>query len=185
MQKAEPVLAVKNLSVDLPLGGTYTSVLKDIFFSLYPGEILGLVGESGSGKSVLARTLVRLEGPGKIVSGSIRLNDRELTLQNRRQMGRIRKHEISLVLQDPKSAMDPVFTMGRQFKEVISAREIEKQNRTASAIRQKRNNLLMSAGIAAPEARCRQYPHQWSRGMLQRAQMLMGFTGTPGSGDIR
>ena len=179
MGAPESLLAVKNLRVDLPLGGKYTRVLNNICFSLDSGEVCGLVGESGCGKSILARTLVRLESPGKIVSGSIRLNDLELTQQNRRQMGEIRKYRISLVLQDPKSAMDPVFTMGRQFKEVIKAREIEKQNRTASAIRRKRNELLTSAGIASPKERCRQYPHQWSRGMLQRAQMLMGFSGTP------
>jgi len=179
LHKPQPLLSVKDLCVDMPLAETYANVLKNIRFSLNPGEVLGLVGESGSGKSVLARTLVRLERPGKIVSGSIRLNDLELTRQNRRQMSDIRKHRIALVLQDPKTAMDPVFTMGWQFKEVINAREKEKQNRTASAILKKRNNLLASAGIAAPNERCRQYPHQWSRGMLQRAQMLMGFAGTP------
>lgn len=176
-----PILKVKNLVVDLPGRATGPRVLDGLCLSLNRGEILGLVGESGCGKSVFARTLVRLEYPGKIVSGSIVLGGQELTTQSQQKMQYFRGRKISLVLQNPKSAMDPVFTVGNQFKDVLSVRSGLKKRRWRKQERenQKINDLLQTVGIASPEERCRQYPHQWSRGMLQRAQLQMAFSTRP------
>lgn len=177
--EAEPILEVKDLRVDFPAGRRVSSVLRGIDLSLARGEVLGLVGESGSGKSVLARTLVRLESPGKIVAGSIILDGRELTGESPQYLDQIRGKKISMVLQNPKSAMDPVFTMGGQFREVFSVVPGARRRGRKKRIMKQVQDLLLSVGVASPEERCRQYPHQWSRGMLQRAQLLMGFAPMP------
>ncbi|MDH4316996.1 MAG: ABC transporter ATP-binding protein, partial [Desulfobulbaceae bacterium] len=158
-------------------------MLNGTSFSLYRGEILGLVGESGCGKSLLARTLVRLESPARIVSGTIKLDGREIsTPQRQKEMRKYRGRKISLVLQNPKSAMDSVFTVGRHFKDVFSIRHgltnyTDKTNK--KSIQYEINKLLQAVGISSPEERSRQYPHQWSRGMLQRAQLQMTFVTMP------
>ncbi|OEU51635.1 MAG: hypothetical protein BA861_11645 [Desulfobacterales bacterium S3730MH5] len=185
MQKIRPsdgyVLLVEDLVVDFPNNAIGSRVLHGICLSLKRGEILGLVGESGSGKSVFARSLVRLESPARIVSGSILLDSEELTTKSQREMRQFRGKKISLVLQNPRSAMDPVFTMGNQFEEVISihdARKNRKQWGKANVL-QKVYELLQTVGIASPKERCRQYPHEWSLGMLQRALLVMAFSASP------
>lgn len=175
------ILLVKDLVVDFPGRPADSRVLHDICLSLKRGEILGLVGESGSGKSVLARTLVRLESPATILSGSILLDGQELTAKGRREMRQVRGKKISLVLQDPKSAMDPVFTMGTQFREVLLSRNGSRIGNRGEKkdVFHHIYELLESVGIASPNRRCRQYPHEWSRGMLQRAQVVMAFSNSP------
>jgi peptide/nickel transport system ATP-binding protein len=175
------ILSVEGLVVDFPDRSAESRVLHDICLSLRRGETLGLVGESGSGKSVLARALVRLESPATIVSGSVLLDGQELTTKSRKEMRQIRGKKISMVLQDPRSAMDPVFTMGTQFREVLLSRD---GSRIGSRGEKKDilhhiYELLESVGIASPNGRCRQYPHEWSRGMLQRAQVVMAFSTSP------
>ena len=165
------LLAVRNLSADFP---GRTDVLDRISFSLHKGEVLGIIGESGSGKSVLARTLLRLEAPARITAGSILLDGQDVAGKSQREMRAIRGRKIALAVQDPRSAMDPVFRMESQLLEVMQA---------AGAGRQKKSmqqdeiyGRLSEVGITAPRERCRQYPHQWSRGMLQRAQLVMLFS---------
>lgn len=171
-----PILTVHNLTVDIPGHGR---VLDGIDLKISRGESLGLVGESGSGKSMLAKTLVRLERPARIVSGSIVVNGEELTGKNSKEMAKIRGRSISLAIQDPQAAMDPVFRMGAQFGEVLRSSNgtgRKEKHHVFPRIRE----WLTKVGISSPEERCRQYPHQWSRGMLQRAQLVMAFsTGAP------
>ncbi|MBT4485791.1 MAG: ABC transporter ATP-binding protein [Candidatus Latescibacteria bacterium] len=173
----ESVLVVEDLIVDFT---DYPHVLNGVNLSLKRGEILGLVGESGAGKSVLARCLIRLESPADIVSGSIILDGLNLTTAHPRELNKLRGNKIFLAMQNPQSAMDPVFTMGYQFREILLSRNVSiiensAANNTAGDIYSK----LRSTGIASPEARCRQYPHEWSRGMLQRAQLVMAFLQNP------
>jgi ABC-type dipeptide/oligopeptide/nickel transport system ATPase component len=152
--------------------------LRKIGLDLNRGEILGLVGESGSGKSLLARSLMRLEAPARIVEGSILLNGRELVSSTQKEMAALRGKTITLVLQNPEGAMDPLFTMGYQFKEVLAARTAAtpKPGKRGFAEVEK---LLADVGVADPRRRCRQYPHEWSRGMLQRGQLVMGVLTAP------
>ena len=175
------LLRVKNLVVDFPNHPSESGVLPGISLSLKRGEILGLVGESGCGKTIFAKSLMRLESPAKIISGSILLDGQELTTKSRKEMNQIRGKKIFLAMQNPGSAMDPVFTMGNQLKEIISLSDAAKNHKgqKKAKILQRIFTLLETVGIASPKERCRQYPHEWSRGMLQRAQLVMAFSASP------
>ncbi len=107
------------------------------------------------------------------------LDGEELTTKSQKEMRKFRGKKISLALQDPRSAMDPVFTMGTQFKEVLLSRNDLKKGKTTANIFSEIYKRLHAVGIASPETRCRQYPHEWSRGMLQRAQIAMTFSTFP------
>ena len=177
----KPILDVRDLVVDFPGKKINSRIISGLSLSLESGETLGIVGESGSGKSLLARTLVRLESPAKIISGSVVLDGQDLVAQHRREMKGLRGKKISLVLQNPKGSMDPVFTMGSQFREILALSS--DPNQKGSVNRETKDKkiyqLLKDVNIASPEERCRQYPHQWSRGMLQRAQLQMAFSTGP------
>ena len=170
----ESLLVVKNLATAFPGSPNVLRVLRGISLSLNSGEILGIVGESGSGKTIFSKCLLRLESPAKIISGSILFNNQELTAKTEKELRLIRGKRIALVMQNPKAAMDPVFTMGSQFEEVISFNSFPKKKKKEIIY-----NLLINVGIASPKVRCRQYPHEWSRGMLQRAQLVMAFSASP------
>ena len=173
-----PILRVDGLCVGFPGADEPMDVLKGVDLTLRPGEVLGLVGESGSGKSLLARTLVRLEAPARITAGSILLDGEALGTRTQREMKALRGEKISLVLQQPERAMDPVFRMERQFREVYpvdGGTVWGRRRRFLAAI----TRMLSDVGIADARRRCRQYPHQWSRGMLQRAQLVMAFSRSP------
>jgi peptide/nickel transport system ATP-binding protein len=166
------LLTVRNLSAEFP---NQASVLDNISFSLHQGEVLGIIGESGSGKSVLARTLLRLEAPAQITAGSILFDGQDIAEKSQREMRAIRGRKIALAVQDPRSAMDPVFRMESQLREVMDAAAGRQKK---SMQREEIYRRLSEVGISAPRERCRQYPHQWSRGMLQRAQLVMLFSTT-------
>jgi len=170
----ENFLVVNDLVAAFPGSSNASRVLGGISLSLDHDEILGIVGESGSGKTVFSKCLIRLESPAKIISGSIFFNDQKLTAKTEKELRLIRGKRIALVMQNPKAAMDPVFTMGSQFDEVISLNNLSKKKK-----REIIYNLLKNVGIASPKERCRQYPHEWSRGMLQRAQLVMAFSASP------
>ncbi|BBO82302.1 peptide ABC transporter ATP-binding protein [Desulfosarcina ovata subsp. sediminis] len=173
-----PILRVEGLTVGFPGTPESHHVLQGVDLTLKSGEIFGLVGESGSGKSLLARSLVRLESPARITAGTILLEGEELCARTQREMESLRGKKITLVLQHPERAMDPVFRMESQFREVWTSDRVDarrQQRRFLSVIQR----MLHSVGIADARRRCRQYPHQWSRGMLQRAQLVMAFSVSP------
>lgn len=174
----DPILRVRNLTVDFCVGRKRATILRKIDLTLKRGEILGLVGESGSGKSLLARSLMRLEAPASIAEGSILLDGRELVTRTQKEMAALRGKTITLVLQNPEAAMDPLFTMGAQFQEVLSARTAAASNQGKRGFAEV-EKLLADVGVADPRRRCRQYPHEWSRGMLQRGQLVMGVLTMP------
>jgi ABC-type dipeptide/oligopeptide/nickel transport system ATPase component len=179
----QKVLTVKNLTVRIPNGAETVEVLKGVELALGQGEIVGLVGESGAGKSVLARTLVRLEAPAVVSSGKILLNGEDIVRMKQREIAGLRGEGIAMVPQNPMSAMDPLFSMKAQFREVFRARINGNGNngfrRQKSHFLEKTESFLRAVGIASPRERCRQYPHQWSRGMLQRGQLVMAFLSRP------
>ena len=144
-----------------------------------------MVGSSGSGKSLLAKSLIRLEKPAMIITGSIVLQGVDLVKASPRELRGLRGGVIGYVPQNPLSALDPVYSIGFQFKEVL-ARHLSRilpESRSNGADKNALwNNILKwmkRIDISDPEPRLRQYPHQWSRGMLQRAILSMSYSITP------
>jgi ABC-type dipeptide/oligopeptide/nickel transport system ATPase component len=172
-QPGRKIVRVSRLGVAVREKTGERVLLRDVDFSLERGEIHGLVGESGCGKSLFARSLVRLEAPARIVSGSILIDGTDVADKPVRTLAPFRGKKITLVLQNPASAMDPVFTMASQFRDGLSI--LPAPERSMDRVYQ----LLEEVGIPSPQKRCRQYPHQWSRGMLQRAQLVMALLSNP------
>lgn len=180
----KPVLKVRDLDVRFP--DFPDSTLHKVSFELGRGDILGLVGESGCGKSLLARTIMRLETPAEIAGGSIIFEGKELTALSKPDLRQLRGRGMSYVVQDPRLAFDPLFTVGSQIREVLQNMKppsllprpglLKRPRKAISAALQQ---LLSAVGVADPDERLRQYPHEWSRGMLQRAQIVMAFSTSP------
>jgi oligopeptide/dipeptide ABC transporter ATP-binding protein len=137
-----------------------------VTFSLRQGEALGIVGESGCGKTMTALSLLRLvpRPAARIVRGAIRLAGEDLLAKSEREMRRIRGRRISMILQDPQTSLNPVFTVGNQ---VIEALRIHHRDGRRSLVRRAVDSLKQ-VRVAAPERRVRDYPHQVSGGMKQR-----------------
>ena len=171
--KQQEIIKVKGLTVSIRKKSQQQKLLRDLNFGLNRGEIHGLVGESGCGKSLFARTLVRLEAPAHIVSGSIVIDGTNLAEKKSNAVKSFRGKKISLVLQNPAAAMDPLFTMASQFRDALSI--LPGTQRSMDRV----HGLLEELGITSPASRCRQYPHEWSRGMLQRAQLAMALIPAP------
>jgi len=170
------LLSVERLNTvfDLP-GGTAPAVI-DVSFQLNAGETLCLVGESGSGKSVTALSLLRLvQRPGRIASGRVLFNGRDLLTLGERDMQRVRGAELALVFQEPMTALNPVFTIGDQIAETL----IVHGEARGRAARQRAIDLLAAVSIPEPDRRVRDYPHQLSGGLRQRALIAMALACNP------
>ena len=148
-----------------------------VSFTLRRGETLGIVGESGSGKSVTALSLMRLvqSPPGHIVGGRVVLNNRDILELSEGQMSQVRGGEISMILQDPMTALNPVFNVQNQVGEAI---KIHQKLRGRTLV-DKVVNSLRQVRIPAPELRMKDYPHQLSGGMRQRVVGAIGISSAP------
>jgi peptide/nickel transport system ATP-binding protein len=148
----------------------------DVSFQVSEGEILGIVGESGSGKSITSLSLLRLiDKPGKIVSGEVFFEGRDLLKLPREQLRQVRGAGISMIFQEPASSMNPVLTVGFQISEAIRSHEpVGQQKAKTRAL-----DLMHAVGIPDPKRRFDQYPHQFSGGMLQRLMIAMGLALSP------
>jgi oligopeptide/dipeptide ABC transporter ATP-binding protein len=170
------LLSVRDLTVHFVTDGGVVEAVDAVSFEVRAGEILGLVGESGSGKSVTALALLRLiRPPGRIVGGALCFEGTDLIGLSEEQMRAVRGARISMVFQSPRTALNPVLTVGRQI-----ARLFELHQR-ASAPEAWRRTLEMLAlvGIADPARRARQYAHQLSGGMCQRVMIAMALATSP------
>lgn len=160
------VLSVKNLKTQLDTKFGPINAVDGVSFDLRTGETMGIVGESGSGKSMTALSVLRIlpQPAGKIVGGSITLNGESLIDKTDREMRMIRGKELSMILQDPQTSLNPVFKIGGQLIEAmaIHARDSFK------AMRIRAIEGLRRVGVAAPDSRINDYPHQMSGGMKQR-----------------
>ena len=149
----------------------------DVAFSVAAGETLAIVGESGCGKSMTALSLMRLipDPPGRIVSGSIKLADRDLLQLSEKEMRGVRGNEISMIFQEPMTSLNPVMTIGKQIGEaLILHRDMDKKAAMKRAV-----EMLDLVKIPEPAQRAREYPHQLSGGMRQRAMIAMALACNP------
>ena len=159
---------------DLPAGPA--SAVIDVSFSVDKGETLCLVGESGSGKSVTALSIMRLvQRPGRIAAGAIRFKGRDLVSLDDREMQKIRGAEIGLVFQEPMTALNPVFTIGNQLEETLTVHGLAR----GPQARQRAVELLDAVSVPDPHRRVRDYPHQLSGGLRQRALIALALAGNP------
>lgn len=147
-----------------------------IGFSVEKGEILGIVGESGCGKSVTSLSILRLLGTNSMISqGSIKLEGRELLSLSEDEMCKIRGNEIAMIFQDPMTALNPTMSIGEQLMEPLMIHQgYKKKDAWKEAV-----EVLKKVGIAAPEKRMKEYPHQLSGGMRQRVMIAMAVSCAP------
>src|SRR5580700_4847162 len=172
----EPILVVRDLSVDARTPEGLRPVLEGVSFTLHPGETLCLAGESGSGKSLTALSIMRLLSSSlKPRSGSIRLAGRELTTLSERAMRRVRGGEIAMIFQEPMTSLNPVMTVGAQLTEAIRAHD-EAGSRGAEA---RALAMLEAVHMTEPRRRTGQYPHELSGGMRQRVMIAMALACRP------
>ncbi|WP_077214381.1 ABC transporter ATP-binding protein [Bacillus dakarensis] len=174
---SEPLLQVKNLKTYFYLEGKKVAKAVDgVDIHVHPGETVALVGESGSGKSVTSLSILKLiNKPGKIEDGRIILNGTDITPLSEKQMAKIRGKEISMVFQEPMTALNPVFTIGNQLKETI-----RKHTRVSKAeAERKAIELLKLVGFPRAEDTMKEYPHQLSGGMRQRAMIAIAISCDP------
>ena len=177
MSDMQPLLSVRDLKVAFKTDKTAKQVLHGIGFDVFPGETVAIVGESGSGKSTTMHAVINLlPGTGEITGGSVKWNGRELVGIGRRDMETIRGREIGLVPQDPMSNLNPVWSVGFQVEEAIRANGIASGKKE---VRARAIEVLEQAGLSDAEKRMKQYPHQFSGGMKQRALIGIGLSAKP------
>jgi len=170
------LLHVEDLVVSFPTEEGVLRAVDGVDLTLRPGETLGLVGESACGKSVTALAIMRLvPPPGRIVRGAIRFEGRDLLALRPREMREIRGGRISMIFQEPMTSLNPVFTVGYQIEEAIALH----QRKRGAAARAIAVEMLRRVGIAEPERRLREYPHQMSGGMKQRVMIAMALACRP------
>jgi peptide/nickel transport system ATP-binding protein len=172
---AATVLEVADLVVDFPSeAGTVTAV-RGLSYAVEKGEVLGIVGESGSGKSVSALAVMGLLPSSARVSGSVRFEGRELLGLGDRELSGVRGEGISMVFQDPLSALTPVYTVGAQIAEAVRVhRDVSRDDADQRAV-----ELLTLVGIPFAEERARAFPHEFSGGMRQRVMIAMAIANDP------
>ncbi|MGK6316624.1 ABC transporter ATP-binding protein [Neorhizobium sp. DT-125] len=172
-----PLLDIRNLTVafDTPAGTVHA--VNNVSYTIEEGETLGIVGESGSGKSVHALSMVGLiaRPPGRIVSGEVFFNGRDLLKMPERDLYSLRGKEIGFVFQDPMTSLNPVLTVERQIAEPLRRHF----NLSKNQARERVVELLDLVGIPNARARISQYPHEFSGGMRQRVMIAIGISCNP------
>ena len=173
---SEPILQVSHLSVSFQTYAGTVQAVRDVSFTLNRGETLAIVGESGSGKSVTTKALPGiLPANGKITGGSILYDGHDLTKYTDRDFSAIRGKRISLVFQDPLSALNPIMRIGKQITEaLVLSGKTPRREAKAKAL-----ELMRAVGIPEPEKRFRQYPFQFSGGMRQRIVIAIALACDP------
>ena len=171
MSTASPLLEVTGLSVNLG----HVSVLSEVSFTVNAGERVGLIGESGSGKSVTALAVIGLLPEDMSASGEVRFDGEELLATSERRMSELRGNRVSMVFQEPMSALNPLMRVGKQVAEVL---RIHRGLRRAAA-RARAVELLGRVGLDDPEHQARAFPHQLSGGQRQRVMLAMAVACGP------
>ena len=171
-----PILEVNNLEVQFPTREGTVSAVHKLSFHVNAGEIVGLVGESGCGKTTAALALMRLvPKPGKITGGSIRIGAKEITQLSENEMRAMRGPAVAMVFQDALTALDPRMTVGNQILEPLQIQ----MHLSPSQARARAIELLTQVGIPSAASRLKQYPHEFSGGMRQRAMIALALSCSP------
>jgi oligopeptide/dipeptide ABC transporter ATP-binding protein len=172
---AKPILQVRDLRTQFNTDGGIVKAVDGVSFDLYPGESLGIVGESGSGKSITALSILRLvPDPGRIVSGQVLFRDQDLLQLTGEEIREIRGRDIAMIFQDPQSSLNPVLRTGFQVDEAMLAHGTSKNQARSRTV-----ELLKKVRIPAAASRYKDFPHQLSGGMRQRAMIAMGLANAP------
>src|SRR5215208_7143453 len=172
----QPLLSVEDLRVEFWTQRGTVHAVNGISFDIAAGETLGIVGESGCGKSVTSLALMGiLPRAGKVTRGTAMFEGRDLLRLKDDQLRKIRGREIAMIFQDPMTSLNPVLTIGRQIREALETHfDMKREEANARAA-----ELLDRVGIPSAKARLRDYPHQFSGGMRQRAMIAMALACKP------
>ena len=172
---AAPLLSVSNLSVTFRSEAGDVNAVRALSYEVRPGEVLGIVGESGSGKSVSSLAIMDLLPSHARISGSVRLDGQELIGRSDAELSALRGKRISMVFQDPLSALTPVYTVGAQLAEAV----LVHQRTSRKAAHERAVELLALVGIPNPAQRAAAFPHEFSGGMRQRVMIAMAIANNP------
>jgi oligopeptide/dipeptide ABC transporter ATP-binding protein len=175
------LLEIQNLTIEFATAQGTVYAVRDVSFSISAGEVLGLVGESGSGKSVTSLAILRLLPPQASISGIIRFGGDDLRSLQEERLREIRGAGISMIFQEPMTALNPVMRIGDQVAEAVLAHEdpVTRQRRTKSEAWRRAVEALHMVAIPDPERRARDYPHQLSGGQRQRVMIAMAIVNRP------
>ena len=176
MTNSKPLLEVKGLKTYFYTEDGIVRAVDGVDFEVYPGEVLGLVGESGCGKSVTSLSIMRLiSKPGRVDAGEILLDGEDLLEFPEEEMIKVRGNRISMIFQQPQTALNPVFRVGAQLAEVLDVhQDLGKEAGWKRAV-----ELLRMVGVPDPERRVEAYPHELSGGMAQRVMIAMALACVP------
>ena len=172
----EPLLSVDGLEVRFKTARGIVHAVNGISFDISPGETLGIVGESGCGKSVTSLAILGiLAGNGRVTAGRAMFGGRDLIKLNDAELRSVRGREIAMIFQDPMTSLNPVLTIGRQIREALETHfGMDRKQADRRAV-----ELLEQVGIPSPELRLKDYPHQFSGGMRQRAMIAIALACEP------
>ena len=177
MSQSEPILEIKDLCVEFQTVEGTVHAVDHLNYTLHKGEKLGIVGESGSGKSVSSLGMMQLipNPPGRITGGEILYHGKDLVKASEKEMQKIRGNEISMIFQEPMTSLNPIIKCGKQIAESLRLhRGMKKKEAMEEAVR-----MMRAVGIANPEVRAHEYPHQMSGGMRQRVMIAMALACQP------
>ena len=176
-QKNDNLLSIRGLSVEFFTEDGQVRAVNGVSYDIIAGKTCAVVGESGCGKSVTALSVLRLipDPPGKIVGGEIFFGGCDLLKLSEKQMRHIRGNEIAMIFQEPMTSLNPVYTIGDQIAEAVGLH----QKKKGSVARDKAVEMLRLVGIAEPQQRVGEYPHQLSGGMRQRVMIAMALSCDP------
>jgi len=173
----EPILRIVDLKTHFFTDEGTVRAVDGVNYEVAPGKTLAVVGESGCGKSVTALSVLRLvaDPPGKIVNGKIVFRGRDLLKLSEKKMREIRGNDIAMIFQEPMTSLNPVYTIGQQITEVVELHQFKSHEAALGHAVE----MLRLVGIAEPEQRVSEYPHQMSGGMRQRVMIAMALSCDP------
>ena len=174
----EPVLSIRDMTVEFGTEDGVVKAVTGVNYDLFPGEILGVIGESGAGKSVSVMTMLDLipKPPGRVVSGEAIFKGRDLLTMSKSELRDVRGGDIAMIFQDPMTSLNPVLKVGTQIAEAVLAHNPKASDDDA---RNRAIELLQLVGVPNAEQRVDQYPHEFSGGMRQRAMIAMAIANSP------